>query len=310
MFYVYVYRDPRSNKDKQPVYIGKGMDQRAWRHWLSGNTHNKAFNDWLTHLRRLKLEPIIAIVERFEDEAAAHAKECELIALYGRRDTKTGPLFNRTLGGEGMTGMVGVIRTEAWCRNISAALSTPEQVERNSRIGKERWADPAFHETMAEKIRTATRLPENAARREAAKAISHRSQEFRNKMRGVTTGMWQDQEYRDRTQASMKAAQSTPEAAVRKSAATAAGWRDPVSRAKRVAGIKASRTPELRAQIGASCKALWDDAKRAEQSAKMKAVLASPEAKAARGAAMRARWGDPAKREALLVAQRRKKLQP
>ena len=307
MFYVYVYRDPRPSKNGQPVYVGKGKDRRAWDHWRWGNTRNKVFNNWLTHLRRLKLEPIIDIVERFEDESSAHAKECELIALYGRRHTKTGPLFNLTAGGDGVAGLE---RTKEWRRKVSAALSTPENVERNSRLAKERWADPAFHETMTEKIRTATRLPENAARREAAKAISHRTPEFRAKIGVISTAMWQDPEYRERTKASMLAAQSSSEALTRKAAETKAGWKDPEIRAKRIAGIKASRTPELRAQIGASCKALWDDAKRAEQSAKMKAVLASPEAKAARGAAMRARWNDPAKREALLAAQREKKLQP
>ena len=307
MFYVYVYRDPRPSKNGQPVYVGKGKNKRAWKHWLIGNTRNKAFNNWLTNLRRLKVEPTIEIVERFEDEAAAHAKECELISLYGRRDTDSGPLFNLTLGGEGFS---GIVRTEAWRKNASTTMLMPEHVERNSRLAKERWSDPVFHKDQAGKIRAASRAPETAERREAGKAVSHRTPEFRAKIGVISSAMWQDPEYRERTKASMLAAQSAPEALARKAAETKAGWKDPVTRAKRIAGIKASRTPELRAQIGASCKALWDDAKRAEQSAKMKAVLASPEAKAARRAAMRARWKDPAKRAALIASMQGKKLQP
>ena len=306
MFYVYVYRDPRPRKSRQPVYVGKGKNKRAWDHWLRGNTKNKGFNNWLTHLRRLAMEPIIEIVERFPDEAAAHTKECELIALFGRKDTNAGPLFNRTIGGDGIS---GAVRTDRWRANISSALSTPESSGANSRRAKERWSDPQYHESQAEKIRQSVRDPKVAAKREVGKAVSHRTTEFRDKMRGITTAMWQDPEYRERTQATMIATQSLPVVVARKSAATKAGWRDPETREKRTAGIKASRTPELRAQIGASCKAIWDDAKRAEQSAKMKAVLASPEVKAARGAAMRARWKDPAKREALIAAMR-KKLQP
>lgn len=261
MFYVYVYRDPRPNKNMQPVYVGKGSKRRAWKHWRSGNTLNKPFNDWLTHLRRIALPPVIEIVAEFEDEAQAMAKECELVALYGRRDLKTGPLFNCTHGGDGVAGLI--------------------------------WTEPY----------RAKHLAAIGARDQAA----YQSLEFKQKVGAKTKEFWQDPDYRERTHASMKAAQSSHEARARKSAETSATWRDPDVHAKRVAGIKASRTPELRAQIGASCKALWDEQKRAEQSAKMKAALASPEAKAARSAMMKALWADPAKKAARLEKYRRKR---
>ena len=92
MFYVYVYRDPRPTKDRRPVYVGKGSKNRMNHHWSRGNTGNKPFNDWLTMLRRAKLEPIIEIVAEFEDEFESHLHECSLIDLYGRRDMKAAPI--------------------------------------------------------------------------------------------------------------------------------------------------------------------------------------------------------------------------
>ena len=299
MFYVYVYRDPRPTKNRQAVYVGKGRGKRAWKHWLHGNKTNKSFNNWLAHIRRLSLSPVVEIVAQFESETVALDKERELIALFGRRDIGTGSLFNLTLGGQGTS---GALRTEEWRNNIRAALTTPEQVAKSSARNKARWADPDIRAELEEKIRAAIYDPEIAAKREAAKAISHRTPEFREKMSGVTSGFWQDPDYRERVNATRRATMATDVARARKAIASANSWADPESREKRIAAIKASRTPELRAQIGASCKALWSDEKRAEQSAKMKAVLASPEARERRAEAMRARWADPGQRERLRAA--------
>lgn len=80
-----------------------------------------------------------------------------------------------------------------------------------------------------------------------------------------------------KTKGNCVACSKVPEqkAKANKSSATSAGWADEITRAKRIAGIKASRTPELRAQISSSCKALWTDEKRLEQSEKMKIILAA-----------------------------------
>lgn len=244
MFYVYVYRDPRPAKNQQPVYVGKGSGNRANHHWLRGNTGNKPFNDWLAMIRRIKLEPIIETVAEFEDELEAHCHECSLIDLYGRRDMKAGPLFNRTDGGVGLSGLI--------------------------------WT-AEYRECHAKGIR-------------ARDMTTYRTPEFREKMRAVGKGFWEDPEYRDRVAAAMRAAAVRPDVLNKKSAATKAGWQNKETRQARIDGIRASKTPELRAQLSASCTALWDDAKRAEQSAKMKQVLATPEAKAQRSAAMKARW--------------------
>ena len=105
MFYVYVYRDPRQRKDRQPVYVGKGTGDRDLSHWSRGS-HNKPLQDFLSHLRGANLEPICERVFETENEKEAFDKEVDLIKLYGRRDIKTGCLFNRTDGGDGASGAV------------------------------------------------------------------------------------------------------------------------------------------------------------------------------------------------------------
>lgn len=249
MFYVYLYRDPRPTKGRQPVYVGKGSGRRATLHWKYGNKVNRVFDAWLGAIRRLGLEPIIEIVAEFEIEAEAFEKEIELIALFGRKDTGTGPLCNCTDGGEGGSGKV----------------VTEEQ-----------------RKTMALAART-------------RKSAAYQTPEFKQVIGQITERNWATQEYREKTVAAMQAAAKSDGEKTRKSQATAAGWANSDTRAKRTASIKESRTPELRAQIGASCAALWDDDKRKEQSEKMKAVCADPRLREAKAAYLRANPMSPPK---------------
>ena len=291
-FYVYVYRDPRPNKDKQPVYVGKGSGDRAWLHWSEGNKTNKIFSNWLYKIRNIGLEPIIDIAFRCATEEEALFKEIELIRLYGRKDKKTGSLCNMTSGGKGVRDAHYTAKKRA---NLSAA-------------SLKRWQDPEYRAKTTAATYAAIHIPEVAARREAAKAISHRTPEFRAKMRDVGTRQWEDTEYREKVVAAMQQASQLPHNKAQKSENTHIGWQDEESRRRRIESIKASRTPELRAQLSASCSALWNDDTREKQSAKMKAVLSTPEMKAQRAAAMKARWADPVQRAAIMAARKKKKL--
>jgi hypothetical protein len=131
MFYVYVYRDPRPTKNNQPVYVGKGTGDRDLSHWSRGS-HSKPLQDFLSHLRSTGLEPLVSRVLETKDEAEAFAKEIELIALYGRRNMKLGPLFNLTDGGEGGSGTV---------RTAAHKLV-------DSRFSTEHWQDPVYREKV------------------------------------------------------------------------------------------------------------------------------------------------------------------
>lgn len=74
-FYVYEYRDP--TRGNAPIYVGKGKGERAWAH--------------LNPLSRIG-----HVIKRCRD---AGEREMLLIRQYGREDTGTGTLLNRTDGG-------------------------------------------------------------------------------------------------------------------------------------------------------------------------------------------------------------------
>lgn len=99
-YYIYMYIDPVS---LEPFYVGKGKNSR-WRLYKHENISNLGLRRKIAKARRTSHEVIIDIVIDELDESAAFIYERALIAVIGRRDLGTGPLFNLTNGGEGTTG--------------------------------------------------------------------------------------------------------------------------------------------------------------------------------------------------------------
>lgn len=304
MFYVYTYKDPRPSKNLQVVYVGKGTGRRAWDHWEKRTAKNPGLGHLLALLRQLNLKPVIEIVKEFEDEAEAFAEEMRLIALYGRRDLRTGTLFNLTDGGEGFC---NVIRTEEWRTNISEALLTDEQRNRNSQAASARWADPEYKEKTIVAIREALKNPEVIARREAGKAAFIHTEEFRQTMSEATSKMWENPEYAEKVAEGQRKAQSTPEARANKSKASKQRWKDVGD--KMAASIKSARnTEESKAKTSVQAKAQWvDEEYRAKQTANNKEIANREEVKAAKKAATKALWNDPEWRAKMMEARAKKK---
>lgn len=138
-FYVYILRDPRPGKDMQPFYVGKGKGERARDHLRVADDHYNPFmGRMISKMRKVGLEPLIEIVQHVDVETDAFRLEIELIAKYGRRDLKAGPLCNLTDGGEGVAGRV----------------VGPEEIERSRRVMRDCWANnPAFAAGNAERMR-------------------------------------------------------------------------------------------------------------------------------------------------------------
>ena len=305
MYYVYVYKDPRPTKNQQVVYVGKGIGDRAWYHWNKRVLGNKGFGAFLALLRQEKLEPIIEIVRDGLEEAEAFYEEMKLIELYGRRDIRTGTLFNLTDGGEGLS---GVIRTDEWRENISKALSTDEQITRNMIASRERWANQAYKEKTVAAIRKALQDPEVIARREAGKAAFIHTEAFRQTMSEATSKMWQDPAYVEKVTQAQKEVQGTDEARSRKSEASVATWADSTVRDKRTEGIKRSRTTAVsRQKTSEQSKAQWADPEyAAKQTANNKEIANRDEVKAAKKAAAKALWADPEWRAKMLAARKKR----
>jgi hypothetical protein len=226
MFYVYVYRDPRPLKKDQPVYVGKGTGDRDISHWSKGS-HNKPFQDFISHLKQRGLVALCERVFETEIESEAFAKEIELIALYGRRNTNTGTLFNLTDGGEGGS---GTIRTEA--HKAADSVHTLKH-----------WQDPEYREKVVAAQKAAQGTPE-------ARAIKSEN----------STEAWANPEVRNKRQTGIKRARSSEASKAKTSAQAKAQWSDPKYAAKQTANNQEiANRAEVKAAKAAATKALWAD---------------------------------------------------
>jgi hypothetical protein len=224
MLYVYVYRDPRPTKNNQPVYVGKGTGDRDVSHWSRGS-HNKPFQDFMSHLRQKGLALVPQRVFETPDETAAFAKEIELIALYGRRNIGAGTLFNLTDGGEGGSGTV-------WTTEQKAAVQ---------KQSIDKWQRPEYREKVV-----------------AAQKAGNQRQEVKEGRAERTAAMWGVQH--EHLAGAIKKTRNTDASKEKTSAQAKAQWADPAYAAKQTANNQEiANRAEVKAAKAAAAKALWAD---------------------------------------------------
>ena len=88
----YVYGHFTNENAEIPFYIGKGSGDRY-------KNHSNRNNEWKSFVKTNGFVATILYSNLTEQDA--FNKEKELIELYGRKDTNTGPLLNKSSGGEG-----------------------------------------------------------------------------------------------------------------------------------------------------------------------------------------------------------------
>lgn len=102
-FYFYFLCDPRKpgvhtygqcSLPFEPYYCGKGIENRVY------SKKNKKVQDKTNKIRSLGLEPHYINIGPFDEDSAFNLEEY-YVALIGRDDLKTGPLFNLQEGGKG-----------------------------------------------------------------------------------------------------------------------------------------------------------------------------------------------------------------
>jgi hypothetical protein len=213
-------------KNNQSVYVGKGTGDRDISHWSRGS-HNKPFQDFISHLKRKGLVATCDRVFETDDEAVAFAKEVELIALYGRRDLSTGTLFNRTDGGEGASGVI-------W---------TEEQKTLAGAVSKNMWDSPEYREKVTAAQKAVQSTPEARAMKSANSAEA-----------------WANPETRTKREEGIKRARNTDASKAKTSAQGKAQWSNPEYAAKQTANNQEiANRAEVKTAKAAAAKALWAD---------------------------------------------------
>jgi hypothetical protein len=148
VFYVYTYFDPRKRGHYcyndvcflyEPIYVGKGKNDRCLEHLKYTPTNYKINTYFKTKLRKItsefskeEMQKYILIFRTCLAEQEAFNLEKQLIKEIGRSNLKLGPLCNLTDGGDGVSDFSGKIQ-----KKISESLSGQNHPNYGKKLSEE-----------------------------------------------------------------------------------------------------------------------------------------------------------------------------
>lgn len=112
IYYLYLLINSIDNK---PIYVGKGKGKRVKSHVnlsIKNLHYNKLLQRGIKKILKNDGHIIEKIIEQSNNENYIFKKEIEFIKLYGRRDKKTGCLYNLTDGGVSTSGYIVTDKTK------------------------------------------------------------------------------------------------------------------------------------------------------------------------------------------------------
>lgn len=201
-FYVYVHKKLSNG---QVFYVGKGSGNRAWSFLQRGKL-------WKNTVKKHGVT--VEIVENNLQEWYAFELEVELIAYYGRKQTKTGLLINLTDGGDGTSGWVPSEETKKRM-SIAQRSENVADKKRQSMTGRKQTPEhirkksaPQIGKIISEETRKklSASLKGRVVSEETRKKLiaAQNKPETIQKRRENLTGKKHTQEHRDAISASLK----------------------------------------------------------------------------------------------------------
>ena len=303
-YYVYVYLDPRKSGkyvykteygklklDYEPIYVGKGSNNRYKVHLNLNRCGNSRLRGKIKNIRKEGLGNPIIKSKRNLSENNAYELEEELVEIIGRADWKTGPLANSDAGGRGRKNHKVSKKTR---RKLSKAhkiiCQNPEVRKRMSEKTKEIWKRPGYKEKLCVSLKKSwdnsdkerrkwlsillsERNIENwedpkyrkkmlfflSDRKEEMRKVSKKNwkdPEYRKRMINMLKDQWKDPEYRKNMTNMFKDQWEDPEYRRNMSKIRKEMWEDPKYRKKI---MKKRKDPKIRKRISESVKKLWQD---------------------------------------------------
>jgi group I intron endonuclease len=217
-----LYRITNTVNNKVYIGIAKNCHEKRLRTHIK---NAKAGSDTILHraIRKYgadKFMTELLVIAKFGE----YLKELEVTAIktYG---TKTPLGYNMTDGGDGGVGMIPWVRQKIIdARKLAVPTLTDAGRKSISEKSKARWGDPEYRKRCSDSIKEHLNKPEIHKARCAkikAAASSPKGRKIKSEQSKL---LWQNEDYRNKVNASAKAGMNTPQAKINRSEAAKKAW--------------------------------------------------------------------------------------